>query len=48
MQNVGIKNLIECNSIEKINGKLGENEKDFMKIKFNSDDNIFKEKTKAS
>ena len=31
----GIKNLIECNFI-----KTGEYEKDFMKIKFNSDDNL--------
>ena len=30
-----IKNLIGCNSI-----KAGEYEKDFMKIKFNSDDNL--------
>ena len=46
-----IKNLIECNSIkhsstEKINRgeysstKAGEYEKDFLKIKFNSDDNL--------
>ena len=35
-----IKNLIECNSIEKINGKSVDYEKDFMKIKFNSDDNL--------
>ena len=36
-----IKNLIECNSIEKINGsKAGEFKKDFMKIKLNSDDNL--------
>ena len=28
------------NLIEKINGRLGEYEKDFMKIKFNSDDNL--------
>ena len=35
-----IKNLIECNSIEKINNKSGEYEKDFMKIKFNSDDSL--------
>ena len=32
----GIRNLIE-----KINDKLGDNGKDFMKIKFNSDDNLF-------
>ena len=35
-----IKNLIECSSIEKINNKPGEPEKDLMKIKFNSDDNF--------
>ena len=41
-----IKNLIKCNSTEhssteKINGsKWGEYEKDFMKIKFSSDDNL--------
>ena len=36
-----IKNLIECSSIETINGvKPGEYEKDFMKIKFNSNDNL--------
>ena len=36
-----IKNLIECNSIEKIHGgKSGEYGKDFMKIKLNSDDNL--------
>ena len=40
------KNLIGCNSIEKISGgacnsiKAGEYEKYFMKIKFNSDDNL--------
>ena len=34
----GIKNLTECNSIEKINGKTGKYGKDFKKIKFNSDD----------
>ena len=33
------------NSIEKINNKLGEYEKDFMKIKFNSDDNLPLNKT---
>ena len=37
----GIKNLIEYNSIEKIDNKLSEYEKDFMKIKLNSDDNLF-------
>ena len=36
----GIKNFIECNFIEKVNNKLGEYGKDFMKIKFNSDDNL--------
>ena len=35
----GIKNLTECNSIEKINGKTGKDGKGFKKIKFNSDDN---------
>ena len=35
-----LENLIECNSIEKINNKPGEFEKDFMKIKFNSDNNL--------
>ena len=36
-----VKNLIKCNSIEKINSdKAGEYEKDFMKFKFNSDDNL--------
>ena len=35
-----MKNLIECNSIENINGKPGEYEKDFMKIKFSSNDNL--------
>ena len=36
-----IKNLIEWNSIKKINcDNTGEYEKDFMKIKFNSDDNL--------
>ena len=41
----GIKNYIECNSIEKIYNKLGEHGKDFMKIKFNSDDNLPLNKT---
>ena len=41
----GIKNYIECNSIEKIYNKLGEYGKDFMKIKFNSDDNLSLNKT---
>ena len=36
----GFKNLIECNSIEKIDNKPGEYRKDYMKIKFNSDDNL--------
>ena len=36
----GIKNLIECISIEKINDKPGEYGKDFMNIKFNSDDDL--------
>ena len=36
----GIKNLIE-----KVNNKLGEYRKDFMKIKFNSDDNLPLNKT---
>ena len=35
------KCLTECNSTENINGgEAGEYEKDFMKIKFNSDDNL--------
>ena len=35
------KNLIECYSIETINGsKAGDYEKNFMKIKFNSDYNL--------
>ena len=33
------------NSIEKVNNKLGEYGKDFMKIKFNSDDNLALNKT---
>ena len=33
------------NSIEKVNNKLGEYGKDFMKIKFNSDDNLPLNKT---
>ena len=41
----GIKNFIECNFIEKVNNKLGEYGKDFMKIKFNSDDNLPLNKT---
>ena len=32
--------MIECNCIEKTNDKKGEYGKDFMKIKFNSDDNL--------
>ena len=35
-----IKNLIEYNSVEKINDKPDEYGKDFMKIKFSSDDNL--------
>ena len=41
----GIKNSIGCNSIEKINNKLGEYEKYSMKIKFNSDGNVPLNKT---
>ena len=33
------------NPIEKVNNKLGENGKDFVKIKFNSDDNLPLNKT---
>ena len=33
------------NSIEKINNKLGEYEKDFMKVKFNSDNSLSLNKT---
>ena len=33
------------NSIEKLNNKLSKFEKDFMKIKFNSDDSLFLNKT---
>ena len=33
------------NSIEKVNNKLGEYGKDFVKIKFNSDDNLLLNKT---
>ena len=33
------------NSVEKVNNKLGEYGKDFMKIKFNSDDNLPLNKT---
>ena len=36
----GIKNPIKCNSVEKRNDKPSECEKDFMIIKFNSDDNL--------
>ena len=32
--------MIECNSIEKINNKSGKYRKDFMKIKFDLDDNL--------
>ena len=35
-----IKKLIECNSIRKIDNKPGEFGKNFMKIEFNSDDNL--------
>ena len=35
-----IKNLIDCNSIEKIDNKPGEYGKDYMKIKFRSDDSL--------
>ena len=46
----GIKNFIEsnsikCNFVEKVNNKFGEYGKDFMKIKFNSDDNLPLNKT---
>ena len=41
----GIKNSIECNSIEKVNNKLSEYRRDFMKIKFISDDNLRLNKT---
>ena len=37
--------LWDENSIEKVNNKLGEYGKDFMKIKFNSDDNLPLNKT---
>ena len=33
------------NSVEKVNNKVGEYGKDFMKIKFNSDDNLPLNKT---
>ena len=33
------------NSVEKVNNKLGQYGKDFMKIKFNSDDNLPLNKT---
>ena len=42
---VEIKNSIECNSIEKIDNKLSGYGKDFMKIKFNSDDDLPLNKT---
>ena len=35
-----IRNMIECNSIECNSIKAGEYKKDFIKIKFNSDDNL--------
>ena len=35
-----IKSLIECNSVEKIDNKPGEYEKDYTKINFNSDNNL--------
>ena len=44
----GITNLIECNSIEKANNKIGEYEKyekNFMKIKFNWHNNLPLNKT---
>ena len=41
----GISNYNECNSIKIINNKLGEYGKDFMKIKFNSDDSLKLNKT---
>ena len=41
----GVKILIECSFIEKVNNKSGEYGKDFMKIKFNSDDNLSLNKT---
>ena len=40
-----IKKLIECNSIEKIVNKPGEYGKDYMKTKFNSDNNLPLNKT---
>ena len=41
----GIESFIKYNSIEKINNKLGEFGKDFMKIKLNSDENVPLNKT---
>ena len=35
-----IKSLIECNSVEKIDNKPGEYEKDYTKINFNSDNDL--------
>ena len=37
---IKIKSYTDCDSVEKINDKPGKNEKGFMKIKFNSDDNL--------
>ena len=36
----GIGSMIECNSIDKIDDKPGEYGKDFLKVKFNSDDSL--------
>ena len=36
----GVRNLIECNSVEKIKNKPGEYEKKLMEIKSNLDDNL--------
>ena len=36
----GVRNLIECNSVEKIKNKPGEYEKELMEIKSNLDDNL--------
>ena len=43
MQNFGIRLKVlrlKVNSVKKINDKQGEYEKNYMKIKFNSDDNL--------
>ena len=40
-----IKNLIACNSVEKIDDKPGGYGKDYMKIKLNPDDNLPLNKT---